>query len=263
MFKLITFFFSLALLFNTSLALAGSPNTTLSFDNMWYGQENYVVEQQSDQHWPPDPLRYNPDWLHYVVNTDDNCKWSGDDNADILKVGMIAKANTTVAGNYCKVLDSSSADVCINDQCARYSFAKAEGIGFYLSSKTNVLNVSMVIKPQNKVVNIAPVYMKDTRTYLYRICIIGYYDFNDPALQFIPGSNGSNDPNSVEGRGVKSYFQPTVTNSTNKDIRDIAYFMQAFGASQNGSGPCYDDAPLQSHQFGVTVYQEYPFSWYN
>lgn len=241
---------------------AGSPNTPLVFKTIWYGQQNLVVEQQSDQHWPADPLRYNPDWLHYVINPVDNCKWNDDDNADVIATNMIAKANTTVSGRYCKIIDSHSAYVCINDICSSWSFAKAEAIGFQFISKSPSLLVSMVIQPQNKVINLTPVFNTTTKNYQYRICISAYYNNGDPMMGYIPGSNGSNDPNSVEGTGLVSYFTPTVTNPTNKDVRDVSYYVQALGASQLGSGPCYDGAPLQSHQFGEIIYKEYPFSWY-
>jgi hypothetical protein len=259
--KYITTFLSFLLgssLLLPSIVTASNPNLPIEFSGNWYGQQNNVVEQQSDQHWPPDPLRYNPDWLHYVIDPINNCMWNADDNAQLIQVGRYVGAGQTVSGSYCKIADSHSAYVCINDQCASWAFSKAEAIGYAVTSPSKSLVVKLSWQPQNKVFTLTPVQI-DRQTYRYSICVAIYYDKDDPlALQHVPGSNGSNDPNSVEGVGVVSSVTPSITNPTSKAIKGIAYELTALGASQVNDNVCTQGPP--NYYSGSN--REYPFIWY-
>ncbi len=184
--------------------LALTPDQDLT--QIHYG----FVEDQSIR-----KIGFSNGWLAYcnanpaecVINSTP-CLWTTDANVRFTGYGNLA-ASTTVSSHLCLVADA---------------VAHLDGLELYAPSPS--LQVAWSYPAQNVTFTAGPPTAYDSKTWLYRGCVVGpRYSWGDPLLTDVPGSQG--------GLGFMSSIDLSITNPTSHALRNVSV-VEEIGSSEPG-----------------------------
>lgn len=231
----------------TSSTFAARPNAgpqPLSSASLALSQKQNPVEQQSDFPWSPGPLDCSSN-ANCIVNPTP-CAWDVDDHGQLIQVNRTLAAGVTASVSYCVIGDSTQQHVTWNGIEEMWSSSRGK-VGVSLRAPSPDLIVSVTYVAQGRTFTLAPIPLD--RGFEYRACTQATYDLNDPVLAIIPGSvvNGGN------GYGLRTDVVVSVTNPTNKQMRNLSLDVGQVGVGASGHG-CLTSSDQTDHL-------DYPFRW--
>jgi hypothetical protein len=227
---------ALAAFFLLALPASGRPQDALTWQQFGFGQQDYIVEQETNYPQGSDPAGW-------VVNTT-SCAWSVNDHwlralVDGGQDGVTLDAHGSSATSVCMIASPNPFYKTINGVAAYYSYPLLPYLSVSVSSPSPSLTAAACWSPQNRCFNLTPTWNAAAHDYEASLCALASYSPSDPALQTIPDSNG--------GSGVYSTVSITVANPTSRAVRKVYAAYSILGADA-GNPTCNANS-------------EYPFHW--
>ncbi len=216
----------------------------LHFDQLTNSEKQDPIEQQTPWVRPPDcTLRcpFPDDHAQWVTNPT-SCWWDVDDHRTLYAADDYLNAGASVQVSDCQIAETDSLYQTKYGQTAWWSNAPRP-LGVQISAPSASLTVTACYQPQGRCFGLPAVYNAALRTYSYNGCIgVSYQD--GTTLPTIADSNG--------GIGILTTRTVTITNPTNKTVRQISGQIAQVGWGSSDAGCTYTS---------TYPHNEYPFHW--
>lgn len=164
-----------------------------------------------------------------------NCLWSVNDH------------ELWESWGYLDAGSSASRDKCVVSDYPHTAPYGMSTVGVFAKSPNLV--VTVCFEPQTRCFSPAPVLVE--RQYRYTFCGHAHYDPSDPVMVEIPGSSG--------GRGIVTTVSTTISNPTDRRVRDV--IARVGFASDISLFLGWPDAVGCLPTFPYTDESDYPFAW--